>query len=273
MDGQDPALRDELAFLRATLDKGEQERSDLESVASAAAPVSFTVLVVEDNPVNRGVASGFLTRQGHTVVTAENGAQALEMIQSHAIDLVLMDRHMPVMDGVQSVRAIRAMPPPACHLPVVALTAAATREEMRECLAAGMSDFVPKPFTPEQLIEAINRQMCSRDAADFDGTALIAMGNRMGAANSAKIVLEYRVVSEALLADICRAATTRDGKALVEAAHSLGSCSGQLGLLGIHRLCRAIESTMREGRLDDALKLADQAPAAHARGQAFLRDA
>ncbi len=243
-----------------------------ESAAPQVAPAGFTVLVVEDNPVNRRVASGFLTRQGHTVVMAENGAQALEMIQSHAIDLVLMDRHMPVMDGVQSVRAIRAMPPPACNLPVVALTAAATQEELQECLAAGMNDFVPKPFTPEQLTEVIERQMGRREAADFDGTVLTALRGQMGDAGVGEMIQEYRIVSRTLLADIARAATMRDGKALVEASHSLSSCSGQMGLLGVHQRCQAIQVALREGRLDDALKLAGQLPTAHARGQASLRE-
>jgi len=238
-----------------------------------AVPAGFTVLVVEDNPVNRRVASGFLTRQGHAVVMAEDGSQALEMIQTHAIDLVLMDRHMPVMDGLQAVRAIRAMPPPACHLPVVALTAAVTQEEVQQCLAAGMNDFIPKPFTPEQLTEVIERQLGRRKAAEFDGAVLTALRGQMGDPGMAEMLRDYRGVSRTLLAELSRAVTMRDGKTLMEASHSLGACSGQIGLLEVHRLCRAIDSTMREGRLDDALKLAGQLPAAHARGQACLHDA
>ena len=238
-----------------------------------APPSNFTVLVVEDNPVNRRVASGFLTRQGHTVVMAEDGSQALDMIRTHAIDLVLMDRHMPVMDGLQSVRAIRAMPPPACNLPVVALTAAATPEELRECLGAGMNDFVPKPFTPQQLTEVIERQMSRRAAADFDGAALVALRGQLGDASVAEMIQQYRVVSQTLLADMGRAATMRDGKALAEASHSLSSCAGHLGLLGVHRQCQTVAAAMRDGRLDDALKAADQLPIAHARGLVWLRDA
>jgi len=233
----------------------------------------FSVLVVEDNPVNRRVASGFLTRQGHTVLMAEDGAQALEIIQSHSVDLVLMDRHMPVMDGLQAVLAIRSLPPPACHLPVVALTAAATPEELQECLAAGMNDFVPKPFTPEQLTEVIDRQVGHRAVADFDPAALTALRGQIGDSNVAEMIQEYRVVSQSLLADVSRAATMRDGKALAEASHNLSSCSGHLGLLGVHRLCQSIDAAMRDGRFDEALRFAGQLPIADARGLAWLRDA
>ncbi|WP_050750607.1 hybrid sensor histidine kinase/response regulator [Paramagnetospirillum magneticum] len=239
---------------------------------AAQAGQSLTVLVVEDNPVNRRVAGGFLSRQGHTVLMAENGAQALEVIASHPVDIILMDRHMPVMDGLQAVRALRAMPPPAGHLPVVALTAAATREEARECLDAGMNDFISKPFTPEQLTEAIDRQMRGRLTADFDRAALVTLSERIGDDGLVEIIGDYRTVSQSLAEAIVRAATMRDGQALGEAAHSLSGCSGQLGLNGISGLCRAVEGALREGRLDDALAMAAQIPAAHARGLAFLRD-
>lgn len=269
------ALADALDWAALPADErgGKPAGTGAKSPAKAGpALVGLTVLVVEDNPVNRRVAVGMLARLGHTVLTAEDGAQALDMVRSYPVDLILMDRHMPVMDGVQAARAIRALPPPVCDLPVVALTAAATADEIQECMAAGMNDFIPKPFMPEQLTEVIDRVRGQCGDAEFDGSYLTAMRAAMGDDIVDEMIPEYFATAHGLLAELAAAITMRDGKRLVEAAHSLSSCSAHVGLMGVHRLCKAVETAIRGGRLDDALGLADQLPAAYARGRAWLRD-
>jgi signal transduction histidine kinase/CheY-like chemotaxis protein len=270
---REAALADALDWFAApTVEHHDRPAGNASKSPAESGPglVGLTVLVVEDNPVNRRVACGMLARLGHTVLTADDGAQALDMVRSYPIDLILMDRHMPVMDGLEAVRAIRALPSPACDLPVVALTAAATSEEVRECLAAGMNDFIPKPFMPEQLTEIIGRVRGQCEEAEFDVAYLTMLREIMGDDMVAAMVPEYFTHAQALLAEIDHAVTMRDGKGLVDAAHSLSSCSAQVGLMRVHRMCRAIESTIRGGRLEDALRLADQLPAAYARGRAWL---
>ncbi|VVQ05407.1 Sensor histidine kinase RcsC [Pseudomonas fluorescens] len=108
------------------------------------------VLLVEDNPVNQLVAKGMLGKLGCEVIVAAHGVEALDQLESSEFDLVLMDCNMPVMDGYEASRQIRRSgrwP----RLPIVALTANAMSEERERCRAAGMSDYLAKPFRREEL--------------------------------------------------------------------------------------------------------------------------
>lgn len=114
------------------------------------------VLLVEDNPVNQLVAKGMLGKQGLDVVLANNGQQALERLQETTFELVLMDCNMPVMDGYEASRRIRANPAWQ-HLPIIALTANALSDERQRCLAAGMNDYLAKPFRREELLALLDQ--------------------------------------------------------------------------------------------------------------------
>jgi len=114
------------------------------------------VLLVEDNPVNQLVAKGMLGKLGCDVVVAAHGAEALDQLEHDEFDLVLMDCNMPVMDGYEASRQIRQSgrwP----HLPIVALTANAMSEERERCRAAGMSDYLAKPFRREELATLLDQ--------------------------------------------------------------------------------------------------------------------
>lgn len=109
------------------------------------------VLVAEDHPVNRKVVGLLLKSMGHEVLFAENGEQALALLQAHAVDVVLMDIHMPVMDGLSCTRHIRALPGPCAGVPIVALTADVMNDAAEQALAAGMDGFLSKPLQKAQL--------------------------------------------------------------------------------------------------------------------------
>jgi len=110
------------------------------------------ILLVEDNLINSKVAQSLLEQEGHTVTTASNGAEGLERLQEEEFELVLMDLHMPVMDGIEATRAIRRLPEQHKRgIPIIALTANIMQEERNRCLDAGMDNFIAKPFTPEKL--------------------------------------------------------------------------------------------------------------------------
>jgi CheY-like chemotaxis protein len=114
------------------------------------------ILLAEDNPVNREVALALLDDMGLQVDTAVNGLQAVERAQTTRYDLVLMDMQMPLMDGLQATRALRALPGWA-DVPILALTANAFDEDRRACTEAGMTDFISKPFDPERLYAVMLR--------------------------------------------------------------------------------------------------------------------
>jgi CheY-like chemotaxis protein len=118
--------------------------------------VGTTILLVEDNEINQDVARSILELEGATVFIVENGAEALECLQTDAdhFSLVLMDIQMPVMDGLEATRRIRKELGLA-RLPVIALTAGALASDRDACLAAGMNDFIPKPFDAEHMVSVI----------------------------------------------------------------------------------------------------------------------
>lgn len=109
-----------------------------------------TVLIVEDNAINQLVTRGMLLKLGYRVRTADNGAEALELLRRERVDAVLLDCQMPVMDGFAACRALRTLPGCA-ELPVLALTAHSHSGDRERCLAAGMDDYLAKPVKFEAL--------------------------------------------------------------------------------------------------------------------------
>ena len=115
------------------------------------------VLLVDDHPVNRELGHALLTLGGYEVVTAEGGAEAVALARGEAFDLILMDVHMPDMDGLAATRAIRALPAPWSAAPILALSADAMPEQVARCLAAGMDGHVAKPIVRDALLAAVAR--------------------------------------------------------------------------------------------------------------------
>jgi signal transduction histidine kinase/ActR/RegA family two-component response regulator len=144
-------------------------------------PVRGHVLLVEDNRINREVAHTMLRQYGASVTLAENGQQALQRLSELDIDMILMDCEMPVLDGFETTRRIRAReaaaPPPARHIPIVALTANAIEGDRERCLAAGMDDYVAKPFRYAELHGVVARWM-PQDARGEGEAELPAAGGR-----------------------------------------------------------------------------------------------
>jgi two-component system, sensor histidine kinase and response regulator len=112
------------------------------------------ILLVEDNAINQEIAQEFLLRTGFRVRIANHGQEALDLLQAQSFDAVLMDLHMPVMDGFEATRLIRKKHS-AKELPILALTAAAMVQDRQASLDVGMNDHIPKPIDPELLIEKL----------------------------------------------------------------------------------------------------------------------
>jgi CheY-like chemotaxis protein len=121
-------------------------------------PPGTRVLLAEDNPVNRLVATRLLERQGWIVTAVENGRDAVEAHARESFDIVLMDVQMPVMDGFEATGAIRAVER-GTRIPIIALTAHAMKGDMERCLAAGMDGYVAKPLRPPDLLATMSRVM------------------------------------------------------------------------------------------------------------------
>lgn len=130
---------------------------NIETAPSSDEPVNLHVLVVDDNRVNQKVATRMLKKQGHTSETANNGKEAIEILQTTAFDVVLMDCQMPVMDGFEATRAIRSWPKKQLNsqIPIIALTANASSSDRDATIAAGMDAFLPKPIRSDTLRQQI----------------------------------------------------------------------------------------------------------------------
>ena len=159
-------------------------------------PSGLRVLVAEDNEFNAQLLEQLLGRRGHRVRLASNGREALDLAGMGGFDLLLLDVHMPELDGFQVVRAIREREGMSGgHLPIIALTARSRKEDRERCLAAGMDDFLAKPIQAADLWAAIERVVGVRQHADQRGPGLL----------DAPVLLAACGGDAAILEKICRA--------------------------------------------------------------------
>ena len=160
--------------VKSTVGEGSEFTVDLELEAleehraeeSESSVIDFSgsrVLLVEDNDVNAEIVCMILSQYGITVERAENGQAGLEQVQKHAggyYDAVLMDIQMPVMNGYEATRAIRALEGTYCQaLPIIAMSANAYDEDVKACLAAGMNAHIAKPFSPDALVKLLHEHI------------------------------------------------------------------------------------------------------------------
>ncbi len=139
------------------LREGKPQSASGEVISQVWKPRPLDILLVEDNEVNKLVAEGFLKRQGHTVFTASSAEDALEQLAERSFELVLMDIRLPGMSGLDAVRAIRACHDKLCaRTPIIVLSANVIRSEVERCFVAGANGFLGKPFTPEDMQNAIS---------------------------------------------------------------------------------------------------------------------
>ena len=228
------------------------------------------ILVVEDVAMNAAMLEAMLLREGHAVTIAENGALAVDAIQADTFDLVLMDVQMPVMNGLDATRAIRALQTSANAIPILALTAYASREDLRRCLDAGMNDFLTKPLDRPKLFEAINR-WCSvgngavgglgasdpipRPTADivvFDRTRIQELNEVLPAGRTEEFVNESVESVRALLSSLA-AIEAVDRRQVENLTHQLTTTAGTIGLNVLRDRARQV---MRAAPAAETAKLA-----------------
>jgi two-component system sensor histidine kinase/response regulator len=223
------------------------------------------ILLVEDNPVNREVAVGMLESLGCVAHSAENGWLALEAINKDAYDAVLMDCQMPVMDGLTATAELRRRELNAggARLPIIALTANAMEGDRERCLAAGMDDFLSKPFSQQQLAALLKRWLALHvlpESERREGSRLplidagvlrnIAALARPALLNS--MIELYLLHSPPLITAIERAVASGQVEALQEALHTFKSSTANLGGLRLATLTKECEVLAREGGIAKA---------------------
>jgi signal transduction histidine kinase/DNA-binding response OmpR family regulator/HPt (histidine-containing phosphotransfer) domain-containing protein len=234
------------------------------------------ILVAEDNLVNREVVTGILESMGLEVVTAPNGRAALDLFMQEKFDVVLMDCEMPVVDGLEAAKRIRAFElrkgsdDELGRTPIIALTAHALIEVRERCLRAGMDDFLTKPFNEMQMGEALRRWLTpvtraaapepalepgilpkptqAIDTSVFAG--IRAFQGAKGAARLKQIISRFLVEAPTLVKTIHSMHAEGNRDAVWRAAHSLKSSSAALGALQLSSRCATIELLARESGLE-----------------------
>ena len=135
----------------------EAAKNEAVAKTKTVAKPNVRVLLVEDNKVNRKVAIAILRKAGCRVDAVENGKEAIMQVRKEHYDVLLMDCQMPVLDGFEATRKIRAMDDPLSAMPIIALTAHVMKDDRQKCLDYGMNDYLPKPIRREELIDLINK--------------------------------------------------------------------------------------------------------------------
>jgi CheY-like chemotaxis protein len=128
---------------------------NFEGQFSSAGEAQRRVLVAEDNVVNQEIVSQILKNAGFAVDVVANGLEAVAAVRQFSYDVVLMDIHMPEMDGMEATQKIRQLPGPVSQVPIIALTADAMDEDRKKMLKAGMNDHAAKPIKPRELFSTI----------------------------------------------------------------------------------------------------------------------
>jgi PAS domain S-box-containing protein len=216
--------------------------------------VPLNILVAEDNDFNSQLLEQLLVRRGHRVQLASDGRKALSVAEDGAFDLLLLDVHMPELDGFQVIQAIRERESRRAgtggHLPVVALTARSRKEDRERCLAAGMDDFLAKPIQAPDLWAAIERVVPAGPPANESRPSLLDPGVLLAACGGEAVILEK----------ICQVFRTRLPDHLTSVRDALRDWDPPRLREAAHKLCGMVAtfSTMAGGVASDVEDLAAQ---------------
>jgi signal transduction histidine kinase/CheY-like chemotaxis protein len=283
------------------------EERPFASQAERAAPLRRRILVVEDNAVNQEVTKEMLAIMGCRVEMAKDGGEAVDAVREKAYDLVLMDCQMPVMDGFEAtsvIRRIETRDRSKTRLPIVALTADAVEGDRERCLAAGMDDYLAKPFTQDELRSILEKWLlppssqakqpspaagavvkasetaktaevlvscallavAGEPPVDYRSLANIAALQRPGAPPILpKVISLYFQSSSEVLEKLRQALEHGDAEATRQAAHTLKSTSANLGARQLASLSKELEESGRAKFLEKAGPLLERIKIEHGR--------
>ena len=238
------------------------------------------ILLAEDNIVNQKVAVRQLQKLGYRADAVANGREALGALERAAYDLVLMDCHMPEMDGYEATAEIRRREGQTKHTMIVAMTASALQGDRERCIAVGMDDYISKPVKPEALAQVLQRVFAGStdDKAASGVTKEVPPPVDMARLHEA-MGDELFDILDIYLAQMSEnleklTAAIEDGNAgeLDSIAHNCAGTSANCGMVAVVQPLRELERMGREGSLAGAEALGRQVVSEFQRVKVFLRD-
>ncbi len=260
-------LPNEAATDRTARPDGEDE-PPLTPAEPAATAARLRILLAEDNDFNQQLVADLLRRRGHDVVVTRDGRKALEALDHSSFDLLLLDIQMPELDGFQVIEVLRRREQTAGgHLPVVALTAHAMKEDRERCLRAGMDDYLSKPVRSTELFSVIERAVAGRPASEAPLAAstepgtLIDADTLLGACDDdpvllGKLIRVFQSNVPGSLARVQEAITRQDPAQLRESAHELRGLLSTFSATAAEAAAR-LETMGADGQLDEAASTLD----------------
>jgi signal transduction histidine kinase/DNA-binding response OmpR family regulator len=259
---QSELLESIMLALGVTTPEDEHPEQPLDDVPSGIGQLQ--VLLVEDSLVNQKLAVAVLNRHGHEVFIANNGLEALAALETRNFDLLLMDVQMPEMDGLQATREIRAAEQgTGRHVPIIAMTAHALKEDRQRCLTAGMDEYVTKPIHMKELIETIEAVMArSREGARAPDRheRVVNWAEALSAADGDRELLEVAVhatINECPrhLTALQRAVTRGDSMQLRETANTLRRAVRYFGRTAVSDYASRLEQMGAQGQVENARQI------------------
>jgi len=256
------------ASLGAVSADGESEHEEEPILEPAARGDGVAVLVVDDNAVNRTVAAQMLRKRGYEVDTAIDGLEAVDAVARKRYACVLMDCHMPKMDGYEATREIRRRRGRGARVAIIAMTSDTQAKVREDCLAAGMDDYIAKPVTGEMLAAVVEHAVEGRpgagqdsmiSATDLDLGVLQQLTAETGEEDGSELIGElaglFREDTRRGLQDAARALRKQDAPGVARAAHALKGSSGQLGAARTEAISAELEALAESGELGSAKDL------------------
>jgi PAS domain S-box-containing protein len=250
--------------------------------AAPRTPGPLRILLAEDNAVNQKLAVRLLEKQGHTIVVAVNGKEAVEMVQQQPFDLVLMDVQMPEMDGFDATAAIRHREHgTGRHVPILAMTAYAMKGDRERCLASGMDGYISKPIQPREMWETITQFVNPRGPAAEDETPTLEevldrreIQERVGGDTTLlrELIEVFFEDSPKMWQNLSAALAVGDAAKLSRAAHTIKGAVGVFGAQTAYEAAERLERLARRGDLTQAADTAAQLEAALERLKPMLRE-
>ncbi|BBH54653.1 GAF domain-containing hybrid sensor histidine kinase/response regulator [Fluviispira sanaruensis] len=229
----------------------------------------LSILIAEDNHTNQLVVSGFLAKLGYQAAIVNNGKEVLESLEHNSYDLILMDCHMPEMDGFEATKEILLKYKDSKIPRIIALTASAMKEDIEQCFASGMNGFLGKPITMPSLIDIINRCTSNQTPLEIENTKLTEikstptsfnkkafLGNYLGMEDfSTTVIMDFLIAIPKLVSAVETSLQNKDPYALEIAAHTLVGALSNFFAESAISLAKKLEKMGHDKSIDNSMEI------------------
>ena len=233
------------------------------------------LLLAEDSPTNKMLATAILREAGYLVTAVSNGRELLEALRAATYDLVIMDIFMPEMDGIEATETIRALPGQIGQVPIIAMTAYSLESDKESCLKAGMNDYISKPIRKQEMLETIERWLAASNnqggspppehvesSIIVDDAVLDGLERDTSPEIRRELAQSFLTEAASRMERVTQAAADRDLSTLEREALALKAAAGAFGAVQLTGYATALEQACLSRDADRAATVARNLPKA-----------